>query len=476
VTPPLVDCKKSNNVLLLVYGNATISNTAGRAPVPTAVSPSKPPMNMTTTTHAMSQYLNSSKPYGANVPDAIVVPESIESPTPIPPSCLRPDVICTLKTTLTKIIATKTVPNAIPIETTQSMETGPFAEGNHNNTTGVVKTDTPSQTTTGSDGSPSASKEKPVFSYDPIKISTISTETDNIASPSPTTSGSLNALSVLESALSAFTTTSSPINTMEVSSSNQSSGWIYFPFPTAPSESSSHTREQPSGTSAAETTASMSTTHVSSPASVITSPGTSLTLSDNKPEPHFTLRPTSYEQLPKAESRSSTADYASQSGASLTYSPLQSTSTSPSPSASSPTQTILAFGSLTVTVGAVSTLSQVVSVGGITLSAGGAPVTLEQGEVLSYATDGLVVANPSGVVQSMSTVAAPQETGQDASGELPEVVQQPAPSDSETTSAADAASTGSSEAEGDASNGSKRLVQANGMALGVIVALVIFAI
>jgi hypothetical protein len=97
---------------------------------------------------------------------------------------------------------------------------------------------------------------------------------------------------------------------------------------------------------------------------------------------------------------------------------------------------------------------------------------------LSYATDGLVVARPSGVVQSMSTVASPEQTGQDAMGELPEVVQQPAPSSSssETTSAADATSTGSSEAEGDASNGSKRLVQANGMALGVIVVLVIFAI
>jgi hypothetical protein len=480
VTQPPIYCKESNNVLLLVYGNATISNTAGRAPVPITVSPSKPPTNMTTTTHAIPQYLSSSKSYGTNVPGAIVVPESIESLPPIPLSCLRPDVTCTLRTTLTKIIATKTVPNAIPIETTQSMETGTFAQGNHNNTTEVVKTDTPSQTTTGSDGSPSASKEKPVFSYDPIKISTISTETDNIASPSPTTSGSLNALSVLESALSAFTTISSSINTVEVSSSSpdQSSGWTYFLFPTAPSESSSHTREQPSGTSAAETTASMSTTHVSSPASVITSPGTSLTLSDNKPEPHFTLRPTSDEQLPQTESRSSTADYASQSGASLTYSPLQSTSTSPSPSASSLSRTILAFGSLTVTAGAVSTLSQVVSVGGTTLSAGGAPATLEQGEVLSYATDGLVVAKPSGVVQSMSTVAAPQETGQDASGELPEVVQQPASSDgsSETTSAADAASTSSSETKGDASNGSKRLVQANGMALGVIVVLVVFAI
>jgi hypothetical protein len=476
VTPPLIDCKKSNNILFLVYGNATISNTAGRAPVPIAVSPSKPPTNMTTTTHAISQYLSSSKPYGTNVPDAIVVPESIESPPPIPLSCLRPDVTCTLRTTLTKIIATKTVPNAIPIGTTQSTETGTSAEGNHYNTTDFIKTDVPSQTRIGPHGSPSASKEKPVFSYDPIKISTSSTETDNTASPS----GSLNALSVLESALSAFTTISSSIHTVEVSSSSpdQSSGWIYFPFPTEPSEASSHTREQLSDTSASETTESISKTHVSSPASVITSPVTSLTPSDNEPEPHFTLRSTSDEQLPKTESTSSAADYASQSGATLTYSPLQSTSTSPSPSASSPTRTILAFGSLTVTAGPVITLSQFVSVGGTTLSAGGAPATLEQGEVLSYATDGLVVARPSGVVQSMSTVASPEQTGQDAMGELPEVVQQPAPSssNSETTSAADAASTGSSEAEGDASNGSKRLVQANGMALGVIVVLVIFAI
>jgi hypothetical protein len=102
-------------------------------------------------------------------------------------------------------------------------------------------------------------------------------------------------------------------------------------------------------------------------------------------------------------------------------------------------------------------------------------VTLDQGEVLSYATDGLVVAKPSGVVHSMSTVAAPQETGQDASGELPEVVQQPAPSESgsETSSAADATSTDSGEAEGDLSNGSGRLVRVNGMALVVVVSLLI---
>jgi hypothetical protein len=438
-------------------------------------------MNMTTTTsHDTSQYLSGTMSYGTNVPDAIVVPESFHNPPEVPLSCLRPDVTCTLKTSITKIIATKTVPNAIPTETTQSMETGTSAGENHNSAIEAIKTDAPSQTKIGSDGSPSASKEKPAFSYDPIKISTSSTETDNIASPSPTTSGSLDALSILESALSAFTTISSSFHTVGVPSPSpdQSSGWIYFPFPTVPSGSISHTREQQSDTSTSETNEPMSTTHVSSTASVITSPATSLMSSDNEPEPDFTLQPTSDEQLPKTESTSSTADYASQSGASLTYSPLQSTPTSPSPSANSLTRTILAFGSLTVTADAVSTLSRVVSVGGTTLSAGGAPATLEQGEVLSYATDGLLVANPSGVVQSMSTVAAPQETGQDASGELPEVVQQPAPSDSssETTSAADATSTGSSESEGDASNGSKRLVQTNGMALGVIVALVIFAI
>ena len=88
------------------------------------------------------------------------------------------------------------------------------------------------------------------------------------------------------------------------------------------------------------------------------------------------------------------------------------------------------------------------------------------------------MANPSGAMQSMSTVASPQETGQDASGELPEVVQQPALSESssETTSAADAASTGSSETAGDSSNGSERLVRANWMALVVSVAFMLLVV
>ena len=475
--------KKADIVLFIVYSNATIFNTAGRAPVPITVSPSKPPMNTTTTTHAISHYLSGSKPHGTNASDAIVVPESIEGPPQIPLSCLRPDVTCTLQTTVTKIIATKTVPNAIPVGATQSMETGTLVEGNYNSTAEVIKTNSPSQTSTESDASPSAStisREKPAFSYDPIKITTSSSETGNVASHSSTTSGSLNALSVLESALSAFTTISPSFHTVEASSSSpdQSSGWIYFPFPTEIGDASFHTEQRPNDKSTSERTQSMSATYASSPASTTLSSVTSLTSSDEQPAPHFTLQPTSDEELPKTESISSAGDSASRSGTSLTYSPLQSTSTKPSATASSPSQTVLAFGSLTVTAGAVSTLSQVVSLGSTTLSAGGAPATLEQGEVLSYATGGLVVANPSGAMQSMSTVASPQETGQDASGELPVVVQQPALSESssETTSAADAASTGSSETAGDSSNGSERLVRANWMALVVSVAFMLLVV
>jgi hypothetical protein len=441
-------------------------------------------MNMTTTTHIMPQYLSGSKPDDTNVSDAAVVPESIQYPPQVPLSCLRPDVTCTLQTTITKIIATKTVPNAIPVGSTQSMEIGTLAEGNHNSTTVVIKTDAPSQTGIDPDGSSSASetsREKPVFSYDPIKISTSSSETDFVAILSPTTSGSLNALSVLESALSALTATSAAFATVEVSSSSpdQSSGWIYFPFPTKMSDISSHTHEQQTDGSTSETTEPTGATHVSSITSTTATPTTSLTSPNEEPAPYFTLQPTSGEELPKTESTSSTADAASQSGASLSYSPLHLTSTTPSSPAGSPTQTILAFGSLTVIAGAVSTLSQVVSVGSTTLSVGGAPATLEQGEVVSYATDGLVVAKPSGVIQSMSTVAAPQETEQNSSGELPEVVQQPAPSESssETTSAAGAvSSTDSSEAEGDSSNGSKRFVQANGISLVVVVGFVVLVV
>ena len=296
--------KKADIVLFIVYSNATIFNTAGRAPVPITVSPSKPPMNTTTTTHAISHYLSGSKPHGTNASDAIVVPESIEGSPQIPLSCLRPDVTCTLQTTVTKIIATKTVPNAIPVGATQSMETGTLVEGNYNSTAEVIKTNSPSQTSTESDGSPSASttsREKPVFSYDPIKISTSSSEAENVASPSPTTSGSLNALSVLESALSAFTTISSSFHTVEASSSSpdQSSGWIYFPFPTEIGDASFHTEQRPNDKSTSERTQSMSATYASSPASTTLSSVTSLTSSDEQPAPHFTLQPTSDEELPK---------------------------------------------------------------------------------------------------------------------------------------------------------------------------------
>jgi hypothetical protein len=430
----------------------------------------------------MSQHLSATKPNSTNVPDAIFVVESIDNSPQIPLSCLRPDVTCTLQTTITSIIATKTVPNAIPIGTSQ---TGALAEEGYANTTQIIKTDASSATSIGSDGSLPASRtsrDKPVFSYDPIKISTTLTETEHVASPSPITSGSLNALSVLQSALSALTTVPSSTTAVETSSSrsDRGSGWIYFPYPTVASETSSHTQEQPKGGSTSEATQSMSTTYASSPASIVTNSATSCTSPDEEPAPHFTLQPTSDEELPNSEPTSPTVDSASQSGSSLTYSPLQSASATPSPFASSPGQTILAFPSLTITANAVSTLSRIISVGGTTLSAGGAPVTLDQGEVLSYATDGLVVAKPSGAVQTMSTVAPPQETGQDASGELPEVVQQPAPSESssETTSAVDATDTGSGETEGDSSNGTRRSrsLQKNGMALVVGVVFVFFVV
>lgn len=466
--------------LLLVYGNATTSNTAGRAPVPVTVSPSKPHLNSTRTTHAMSQHLSATKPDSTNVPDAIVVVESIDNSPQIPLSCLRPDVTCTLQTTITSIIATKTVPNAIPIGTSK---TGALAEEGYANTTQIIKTDASSATSIGSDGNLPASRtsrDKPVFSYDPIKISTTSTETEHVTSPSPTTSGSLNALSVLQSALSALTTMSPSTTAVEASSSSsdQGSGWIYFPYPTELSETSSHTQEQPKGGSTSESTQSMSTTYASSPASIATNSAMSCTSPDEEPAPHCTLQPTSDEELPNSEPTSSTVDSASQSEASLTYSPLQSASATPSPSASSPSQTILAFGSLTTTANSPNTLSQIISVGDTTLSAGGPPVTLERGDILSYATDGLVLAKPSGAIQTMSTVAAPQETGQDTSGELPEVVHQPAPSESssETTSAVDATDTGSGETEGDLSNGTRRSLQKNGMALVVGVVFVFFIV
>ena len=458
--------KKADN--FLVYGNATIS-----------VSLSKPPKNVTRTTHAASQYLSGTRPHGTNVIGVIVVPESVDHPPQVPLSCLRPDVTCTLQTTITSIIATKTVPAVIPIGA--SLET---ADGGYINMTEVVNTDASSPASIGSHGGPSASttsREKPVFSYDPIKISTTSTAAGNVASPSPTTSGSLNALSVLESALSALTTIYSSTTAVETTSSrpDQDSGWIYFPYPTVASEASSHTQEQPISKSTSETARSMGATHTSSPAFSTTNSAKSTKSPNQDPAPHFTLQPTSDGDLSHSEPTSLPVVSTSHSETSLTHSPLQSTIPATLlPPTSSQTQTILAIGSLTITANTVSTLSDVVSVGSNTLSAGGAPVTLDQGEVLSYATDGLVVARPSGVAQSMSTVAAPEQTGQDASGELPEVVQQPAPSESSsgTSSAVEATGTDSGEAEGDSSNGSGRLARAHGMALVIGVAVVIFVV
>ena len=431
----------------------------------------------------------------------IVVPASVNEPSQVPFSCLRPDVICTLKTTMTKITATETVAGTVSAETSQNMETGTLAESGHTYVMESMETAGSSPSSTG-DGDSSAgsliqddstrglasggesvtsqvattctaaspstsSKEKPVFSYDPINTSTGQTETDDLASPMPTTSGSLDALSVLESALSAFTTTQGAFSISTV----QSLGPTYFPLPTGASDTLSHTHEEQNDISTLQVTEPGRTTHASPVATTTTSSVTSFTSSNEEQAPHFTFQPTSDGEMPKVKTTSSTTHHTSQSGASLTYSPLESTSTAPSPPAISSTQTILAYGSLTVTAGAVSTISQVISVGGTTLTEGGAPVTLGQGDVLSHATDGLVVAKPSGVVQSMSTVTTPEQTVRETSGELPEVVQQPVPSDSssETASAADAAGTGFA-------NGSKGPLQSHGMALTVAVAFVILMI
>lgn len=492
------------DVLRPVYGNATTTNRAGRVPVLITGSLSKNVMNTTETSHAVPQQLSGTAPYSTRVTEDIVAPESVNEPPPqVPLSCLRSDVTCTLKTTMTKFIATETVLGTVPVGSPRNMETGTL-EGGHTYVTEDVDTTASSPTSTGYDGSgaysliendctagltcgagsvtsevsitctsastSTTSKEKPVFSYDPINTSTSLTETDDFASPKPTTSASLNALSVLESALSALTTTdtSSSSTAQDVSSMStvQGSQSMHSPLPTEASDTSPRTHGDQHDKPTSEATDSIRTIHIPPSVTTITSSATSFASSNEEQAPHFTFQPTSDEDLPATESKFSTTDYTSQSRASLTYAPLQSTSTTLSPS-----QTTFAYSSLTVTAGAVSTLSQAVSVEGTTLSAGGAPVTLGQGEVLSYATDGLVVAKSSGFMQSMSTVTIPEQTGRETSGELPKVVQLPAPSDSssETTSAADATSTKSSEEDSDSSNGSQSLERTNGVAIGLIV-------
>lgn len=434
--------KSSNNMIHLVYGNATRPNTAGRAPVPITVSPSKLPANMTRITHGTPQDLSGAEPHGTNVSNAVIVPESINNPPQVPLSCLQPDVTCTLKTTITSTVATKTVPDGIPIATSRDVETGSLAEGGHITATGAVKTDTPSPTDIRSDGSsadgpvrdscttglasaggsvtkelsatfsgPSVSttsREKPVFSYDPINAFTSSTKTNDLVSSHPTTSASLDALSVLESALSALSTT------VEISSSGsgQGSSSMFFPSSTEASDASSHTKDLPHDGPVSETTAFLTATYASSSASTIASLATSAISSDEEPSLHFTPWPTNDGQLSVTGSTSSNTELE----VSLTYSPLQSITTTPSTPASS-----------------------------------------------------------SGGVQSMSSVATPEQTGLGASGELPEVVQQSGTSESssEASSTANAVSTDSA---GEAESGSRRLIQMNGMALTVVVTFVLLMI
>jgi len=502
-------CTNVDNVLQPVYSNVTTSATAGRMPVPITTSLSKHAMNMTKTFQQTSQRISGAVPHTTRMTEETVVPESVIAvPPQVPLSCLRPDVTCTLKTTMTKIIATETVLGALPTETSQNMETGTLEEGGPTYTTDNVDTTASSSASTGHGGigtdglveddsttgkaygagsvesrasitctaafASTTSREKPVFSYDPINISTRATETDDLATLKPTASASLNALSVLESALSALTDIAYPSTTAQGASSvntAQGSQSIYLPLPTEASDRLSHTNEEQHGKATSGVTKSGLATQSSASVTTITTPAMSLTSSNEEQAPHFTFNPTSDERLPETESMRSTTDYTSQTRAPLTYSPIEWPSTILSPLASSPMRTTFVHGSLTLTTGAVGTLSQPVSVGGTTLSAGGAPVTLSQGEVLSYATDGLVVAKPSGYVQTMNTVTAPLQTGRGTSGDLPEVVQQPAPSDSssETTRVVDAASTDYGDDESDFSNGSKRLARTNGVTTGVIV-------
>jgi hypothetical protein len=310
--------------------------------------------------------------------------------------------------------------------------------------------------------------EPPLFTYDPI-TSLADPETtvgDNTAVLDPTTSGSLNALSVLESAMSQLSTAEPTSDTHESIVINiSSSEVVFFPLPTKTtgaqvSELPTHTGEDPDptasstgvllsasgsdvvlsiGTNGVAVINSSHTSYVSLPEATISS------LLSGGGQAYEPSTPSSLLEEPTSGTAPATeidpnlpiTSQTSYAGSSFSYSPLSPSliSTGAEDKPASPTQTLLAAGSLTTTADAVpTTLSSAALISGTTLSAGGPAITLPQSQVVSFAPDGtgLVVVHPSGggsqvlSIISVTSSSHHKPHATETTSELPSVlVQQP---------------------------------------------------
>jgi hypothetical protein len=310
----------------------------------------------------------------------------------------------------------------------------------------------------------------------------------------PTTSGSLNALSVLESALPHVGTVESTPGSIGI---DLGSGSVFFPLPThAPDAESLTAISQPAedtATTALPTAVILSasgsdavlslgtdgvavidptrTTFVSLPEATISSLLSSIRSAGS---------PT--QQKPSTTASPDSSTHTSQTGSTFISSnpPLSAT---PQTQHQHPQPTLLTLSSLTITA-----LPSAYTISSKTLLPTSEALTLPQGEVLSYAKSGLVVVNPSGGTELLSTITTKNNTLESASTEtssmlepLPSVVVQTglgsddssgssgSEMSGESSATGAASSTGSGEAGGEVANGAGRPVVRS-----VVVALVMF--
>jgi hypothetical protein len=295
----------------------------------------------------------------------------------------------------------------------------------------------------------------------------------------PTTSGSLNALSVLESALSHVDTTKPAPGSIGI---DLGSGSVFFPLPTQTSDAKSPTTTSRSAEDAATTALPVGVILSASGPEAALSLGTDgvavidLTRTTFVSLPEATMsmllsRIESADETTLTESHTSSSASKSHTSNTFIYSPLSPDSTqthasdttaAPNPSTKAPSAisqdpaapTLLAFGSLTITAFSTPNLPSALIISDKTLRPSGEALTLPQGEVLSYATSGLVVIDSSGGAQALSTVTTQNYTlgssGTGISSELlalPSVVALSQPVDGDSSSS----SSSSSDMNGEAS-------------------------
>lgn len=276
----------------------------------------------------------------------------------------------------------------------------------------------------------------------------------------PTTSASLDALSVLQSAPSQTGASKLSFNPPKSIGIDLGSESVFFPLPTRttaadPTESQTQMEGEPSittpstgilltasasdailsiGTDGAAIIESSRTTYVSLPEATIDS-----LLSEALPlDPTSAIRSHTEATAigaPGSGNQDATSGFSSHEGPVFSYSPTESSldptptnTKSPSPSQDATSQILLTAGSLTITAQAASSESHATVVAGTTLSIGGEAITLEQGDIISLGSDGLVIAN-STATQLLGTVTShgKPSTETEASNGLPGVVQQPEP-------------------------------------------------